>query len=118
MMFSHRHTKTRTSAQQRRFLNFEQSQLFKTILIHSNRSFCLTYYFLLSSLATHSALTGAWTERIFFSVPNDLKDAKLHVRAFTKADAGVYRCRVDFYNSATKNSRVNVTLIGKLADCS
>lgn len=71
------------------------------------------HYFLLSSLATHSALTGAWTERIFFSVPNDLKEAKLHVRAFTKADAGVYRCRIDYFNSPTKNFRVNVTLIGE-----
>jgi hypothetical protein len=72
----------------------------------------LLFFFL--SLATHSTLAGAWTERIFFSIPNDLREAKLHVRSFSKIDAGVYHCRVDFFNSPTRNFRVNVTLIGML----
>lgn len=42
------------------------------------------------------------------SAPSHLKINKV-----IAADQGVYRCRIDFENSPTKNYKVNLTLIGR-----
>ena len=39
--------------------------------------------------------------------------AKMRVEHFAKNEAGIYRCRVDFRSAPTRNSLVNVSLIGK-----
>ena len=62
--------------------------------------------------ATHSALAGIRGERVFFSVADNPKDAKLRIRSVQEADGGIYRCRVDYFNSPTRNFRVNLTLVG------
>lgn len=62
--------------------------------------------------ATHSALAGIRGERVFFSVAENPKDAKLRIRSVQEADGGIYRCRVDYFNSPTRNFRVNLTLVG------
>lgn len=62
--------------------------------------------------ATHSALAGERGERVFFSVSDNPKDAKLRIKSVEEADGGIYRCRVDYFNSPTRNFRVNLTLVG------
>jgi hypothetical protein len=62
--------------------------------------------------ATHSALAGVRGERVFFSVADNPKDAKLRIKSVEEADGGIYRCRVDYVNSPTRNFRVNLTLVG------
>lgn len=41
------------------------------------------------------------------------KEAHLQINEVKASDGGVYRCRVDFFNSPTKNFRVNLSLVGK-----
>lgn len=63
--------------------------------------------------ATHSALAGIRGERVFFSVGDNPKDSKLKIKVVEEADGGIYRCRVDYFNSPTRNFRVNLTLVGE-----
>jgi hypothetical protein len=63
--------------------------------------------------ATHSTLAGDLGERLYFAVTELPRDAKLKIKDVKGSDAGVYRCRVDFFNSPTRNYRVNLTLVGE-----
>lgn len=64
-------------------------------------------------LAAHSALASDLGQRLYFAVSDSLKESRLQIRNVQNTDGGVYRCRVDFFNSPTRNFRVNLTLIGK-----
>jgi len=62
--------------------------------------------------ATHAALASDLGQRLYFAVADQPRDSRLQIRNVKSIDGGVYRCRVDFFNSPTKNFRVNLTLVG------
>lgn len=65
---------------------------------------------------THSTIVNDLGERLFFVIDdNSNKNARLQIKNVQDTDGGVYRCRVDFFNSATRNSRINLTLVGMCA---
>lgn len=68
---------------------------------------------------THSAIASDLGERLFFAIDdNNSKNARLQIKNVQDTDGGVYRCRVDFFNSATRNSRINLTLVGMYSSIS
>lgn len=61
--------------------------------------------------AIHWAVSDDLGRRTYFQI-GDGQRAKLKVTKVTLQDQGVFRCRVDFVNSPTRNFRINLTLVG------
>lgn len=102
---SHPRTQTRTYNQNTSHLGTTTS-----ITIHQNsidsRERNVKY-------GAHSAIANDLGERLFFAIDdNNNKNARLQIKNVQDTDGGVYRCRVDFFNSATRNARINLTLVG------
>ncbi|XP_076667371.1 motor axon guidance molcule sidestep isoform X2 [Andrena cerasifolii] len=62
------------------------------------------------SKAIHWAVSDDLGKRTYFQI-GDGHRAKLKVTKVTYKDQGMFRCRVDFINSPTRNFRVNLTLV-------
>ncbi|XP_076547523.1 motor axon guidance molcule sidestep isoform X3 [Osmia lignaria lignaria] len=60
--------------------------------------------------AIHWAVSDDLGKRTYFQI-GDGHRAKLKVTKVTYKDQGIFRCRVDFINSPTRNFRVNLTLV-------
>jgi len=43
----------------------------------------------------------------------DTNPPALRIKNIQTSDAGLYKCRVDFHKSPTRNWRINVTVLGK-----
>ncbi|XP_062703212.1 uncharacterized protein LOC109406630 isoform X3 [Aedes albopictus] len=50
-------------------------------------------------------------KKLKISITENLKEARLQISNINQSDCGVYRCRVDFFNSPTRNYRFNLTLV-------
>ncbi|CAH2016234.1 unnamed protein product [Acanthoscelides obtectus] len=61
--------------------------------------------------ATHFANTDNLGTRTHFITEDEPSKARLRIERVTEQDQGVFRCRVDFVNSPTRNFRVNLTLV-------
>ena len=71
--------------------------------------------------ARHWADAHALNGRANFQMANKKMKAKgvksfLRIRNVHNLDRGLFRCRVDFQSALTRNSRANLTVIGKLHD--
>ncbi|XP_062557837.1 hemicentin-1 isoform X2 [Armigeres subalbatus] len=50
-------------------------------------------------------------QKLKIVITENLKEARLQISNINQSDCGVYRCRVDFFNSPTRNYRFNLTLV-------
>lgn len=54
---------------------------------------------------------AAFSSRAYFITEKSV--AELGIERIYESDAGIYRCRVDFKRAQTRNSKVNLTVIGE-----
>ncbi|KAJ8957743.1 hypothetical protein NQ318_017641 [Aromia moschata] len=66
--------------------------------------------------ASHLAMTDDLGGRSYFITENEPSKARLKIQKVTRRDQGVFRCRVDFVNSPTRNFQVNLTLVVQPTD--
>jgi hypothetical protein len=62
--------------------------------------------------ANHSFISNDLGARTYFQT-SGVYPARLQVNNVGVQDEGVFRCRVDFVDSPTRNFRVNLTIVGK-----
>ncbi|KAF5299763.1 hypothetical protein FQA39_LY11433 [Lamprigera yunnana] len=61
--------------------------------------------------ASHLAITDELGSRSYFIIDDQPSKARLRIQNINSEDEGVFRCRVDFINSPTRNFKVNLTLV-------
>ncbi|XP_044746121.1 hemicentin-1 [Coccinella septempunctata] len=63
------------------------------------------------SHASHLTISGDLGNRLYFIMDENPAQARLKIENVSVHDQGMYRCRVDFVNSPTRNFQVNLSLI-------
>lgn len=63
------------------------------------------------SKADHFASSDDLGTRSYFIITEEASTARLKVKRVSASDEGIFRCRVDFINSPTRNFRFNLTLV-------
>ncbi|XP_045461222.1 hemicentin-1 isoform X1 [Harmonia axyridis] len=63
------------------------------------------------SHASHLTISGDLGNRLYFIMDGEPSQARLKIENISIHDQGIYRCRVDFVNSPTRNFQVNLSLI-------
>lgn len=66
--------------------------------------------------AIHWAMSNDFGSRSNFLLGKGSIRSRLKISKVAESDQGIYRCRIDFNNSPTKNYKVNLTLIGNVDD--
>lgn len=61
----------------------------------------------------HLATSDDLGSRTYFITDDHPSKARLKIQRVRLSDEGVFRCRVDFVNSPTRNFKVNLTLVGQ-----
>ncbi|KAG5886152.1 hypothetical protein JTB14_018530 [Gonioctena quinquepunctata] len=61
--------------------------------------------------ASHLAMSDDLGSRSYFITEDEPSKARLRIQNINIHDQGVFRCRVDFVNSPTRNFQVNLTLV-------
>lgn len=88
-----------------------------TIVIYSFRLCVRFFYFSFDVRGRPIGQAKLWSSptvfgsRAYFSTAQ--RPAQLKVDNIKLSDEGMYRCRVDFRNSPTRNLKINLTVIGK-----
>ena len=97
-------------------INTKQLTIANTWLVH-----LLSTWFFCYSIDARNREFGVaerWSDNSVFSnrayFMLDKQPALLGVENTREEDAGIYRCRVDFQIGQTRNSKVNLTVIGKV----
>ncbi|CAH1116559.1 unnamed protein product [Phaedon cochleariae] len=63
--------------------------------------------------ASHLAMSDDLGSRSYFITEGEPSQARLSIQNINVHDQGVFRCRVDFVNSPTRNFQVNLTLVAQ-----
>lgn len=100
---------------QKKWMVFPQTDCI--LLFHSKKNGFFSFHFSFDVRGRQFGQAKLWSSptvfgsRAFFSTANS--PAQLKVDNIQLADEAVYRCRVDFRNSPTRNLKINLTVIGK-----
>lgn len=62
--------------------------------------------------ASHLAVGDDLGSRAYFITNEHPSLSRLKIHNVTSEDEGLFRCRVDFINSPTRNFKVNLSLVG------
>lgn len=62
--------------------------------------------------SAHLAMTDDLGSRSYFITDDQPSKARLRIQNVNTEDEGLFRCRVDFINSPTRNFKINLTLVG------
>ncbi|CAG9860290.1 unnamed protein product [Phyllotreta striolata] len=65
------------------------------------------------SKASHLAMSDDLGSRSYFITEDESGKARLRIQNVNVNDEGLFRCRVDFVNSPTRNYQVNLTLVAQ-----
>lgn len=114
-MYIRRHILKKTENELPTLIFISPSSLFfATPLYHLFFLFCCSLDARNVPLEKASHLAAAYDvgSRSYFITDHPSR-ARLKIKNVTPEDEGIFRCRVDFLNSPTRNFQINLTLVGQ-----